>query len=473
MNETRGSQPTHSSLRALLLVAISLCFLLVATSMPTLAEYDPGRPSSSTGKGGSSPDGGDPGGGDPGGGDPGGGDPGGGDPGGGDPGGGTGRTVALGVATPEAGIQELDAFTDAVGKKPAIWVLWSQWGGENTRQFPTTAANQLRNRDIQPMIWWEPVKPSDVNDPTYPRHKNITAGDHDAYIRQWARDAKAFGGTVLLRFAHESNNNYFPWSVNEFDNSNTTFINAWRHVVDIFRDEGANNVKWVWSVAKKSCPGGCNPYTEVYPGNNYVDIMAFSGYNWGTHNGKSWMSMFDSYDRATRKLREISNKPIMVAETASNSIGGDKPAWIRDGYREVFNKLPDIEAIVYLNADLRDVGHPNWSLTSPAGALAAYAEIANLAKFTTRSPFGARVTVKAKTGGDKAKRKRAVKKTTPNKEPVAKKEPKVRKGAVVDPKTKDSKVDSATNKVTKRPKNKQKSKNKKPEPVQVLDTFSR
>ena len=432
-------------MRALLLVVASLCFLLVASSVPVLAQYDPGRPSSNTGKGGSAPGGGDPGGGDPGSG---------------------GRTVALGMATPDASIEELDDFTDTVGRKPAIWVLWSQWGSQNARDFPTTYANQLRSRNIQPMIWWEPVTPSDTSDPTYPRHKNITAGNHDAYIREWARDAKAFGDTLLVRFAHEVNNNYFPWSVNEFDNSPTTFINAWRHVVDIFREEGATNVKWVWSVAKKSC-AGCNPYTEVYPGNGYVDIMAFSGYNWGTHDGKIWTSMFDSYDRVTRKLREISSKPIMVAETASNQFGGNKPAWIRDGYREVYDKLPDIEAIVYLNADLRNVGHPDWSLDSPANSLSAYAEIANLSKFTTRSPFGARTDAKAKAAGETGTKKRATRNAPPHEEPVAKKGPKVSKGAVVDSKSRDTKTTSTKNKITKRLKNKQ------PEPVLVLDTFSR
>jgi Glycosyl hydrolase family 26 len=442
--------PNHAGARTLLLVAISLGALMVATTLPTLAQYDPERPSSNTGKGGSSPDGGG---------------PGGGDPGGGDPGGGSSRKVALGLATPDAGIAELDDLSAAVGKKPAIWVLWSQWGQGATRDFPMSKANQLASRNIQPMIWWEPVSPGDPDDPTYSRNKNITAGDHDAYIRQWARDAKAFGGNILLRFAQESNNNYFPWSVNSFDNSPTTFKDAWRHVVDIFREEGADNVKWVWSVAKKSCAGGCNPYAEFYPGNAYVDIMAFSAYNWGTHDGKNWTSMYDSFRKVTNKLGEISNKPIMVAETASNSEGGNKPAWIRDGYREVYDQLPAIEAIVYLNADLRDVGHPDWRLTSPAGALTAYAEIAGLARFETRSPF--RAHSRAKVGRTADVRKHTARKApATRKEPVVRKSPKVQKGAVVDIRSKDQAARGSKARVTRKPR-------MKSEPIEVLDTFNR
>jgi beta-mannanase len=452
VNDLSVPRQARSRAHAIILLALALCAVLVVTTFQAAAAYDPGRPSSSTGKGGSNPpgDGSDP------------------------PGDGPTRRVALGLARPDAAVTAVDTFTSQVGKKPAIWVLWSQWGHSGSKSFPTADANALRSRNIQPMIWWEPVDPTDTSDPAYPRHKNITAGNHDAYIRQFARDAKAFGGTVLMRFAQEANNNYFPWSVNSFDNSPTTFKNAWRHVVDIFRAEGADNVRWVWSVAKKTCTGGCNPYTEVYPGNDYVDVMAFSGYNWGAHPGKQWTSMYDSYRRVTDKLREVSNKPIMVAETASNELGGDKAQWIRDGYREVYRELPDIEAIVYLDADLRNVGHPDWRIDSPAEALVAYAEIANLARFDTRSPFAARVDIKATVSKDQAKQKskdkarnKQAKKARVVKSEPKKKQPQVSQGGRVDEKSKDTGTSKQKNKRTKKPSKKGR------DPVQVVDLFTR
>lgn len=447
MNERRLPLPNRAHARELLMIAVSLTILLLVTTLPAVAEYDPTRPSSSKGKGGSAPSGG------------------------------TGRKVALGVAMPDVSIGTVDSVSNSVGRKPAMWVLWSQWGGAHSRAFPSAYVEALQSRNIQPVIWWEPVDPSNLSDPTYPRHKNIIAGNHDSYIRQWARNAKAAGGTVLVRFAHEINNNYFPWSVNSFDNNPTTFKNAWRHVVDIFRQEGANNVKWVWSVVKKTCAGGCNPYIDIYPGNNYVDIMGFSAYNWGDANGKSWTGMYDGAWRVTENLREISNKPIMMAETGSNSIGGNKAEWIRDGYREVYQRLPDVDAIVYLNADLRNVGHPDWRLTSPAGAMAAYSEIAQLSQFETRSPFRARSSVTARLDRDKADKSKSKKEKTrnrvtrkkahPSKEPVGNKGPRVQKGTVVDPKSRDNTTRGTKARVTRKPKN------KKPQPIEVLDPFSR
>jgi hypothetical protein len=350
-------------------MAVSLCLLIVASGSPTAA-FDPTRAVNNKDAAPPIDDGG----------------------GGGGGGGGTPTPkapVALGVARPLGlSISDLDSFTATIGgQRPSIWVIWSMWGHANTRDFPTAVASALRDRGVTPMIWWEPFDPTDSGSTYYSRHANINAGMHDDYIRQYARDAKAFGGKVLLRFAQEVNGNYFPWSVNSLDNSPESFIAAWRRIHAIFQSEGATNAKFVWSVAKASCLGGCNPYAPVYPGDAWVDIMAFSAYNWGA--SKQWSSMYDSYRRVTELLSAISNKPIMVAETGSNTEGGDKAAWIRDGYPEVYQKLPQIRAIVYLDADLREVGHPDWRLASPAAALDAFAEIASMTEFTAASPFSA------------------------------------------------------------------------------------
>jgi hypothetical protein len=362
--------------RRLVLTAVSLCVLLAA-STPMATAFDPTRPVNN--KETPPPSTGDPG------------------DGGGDPIPAPREKVALGVATPDGrSMAELDSFSASIGgRRPAIWVIWSQWGHPNQSAFPRTTADALRDRGVTPMIWWEPVNPTNLSDGTYSRYKIINAGTHDAYVRQYARDAKAFGGKVLLRFAHEINNNYFPWSINSFDNTPENFIAAWRRVHGIFQDEGATNVKFVWSVAKETC-SGCNPYARVYPGDAWVDVMGFSAYNWGA--AKQWISMHQSYQRVTQLLSEISSKPIMAAETASNSEGGDKAAWIRDGYLEVYEKLPRVRAIVYLNADLRDVGHPDWRIASPKAALAAYAEISAMTEFSAASPFSARTDTKATLG---------------------------------------------------------------------------
>ena len=312
------------------------------------------------------------------------------------PGGGGGepdRRVSLGLASPMGrDMSDLDALAGlSGGNRPAMWVVWSQWGNPDARDFPTETVHHLRGRGVIPIIWWEPVRSSDLSDPTYARHRNIIDGDHDQYILQFARDAKAYGNVVILRFAQEANADHFPWGVGRFDNTPQTFVAAWRHIHGLFESVGADNVKFLWSVSRQHCPGGCNPYSGLYPGDAYVDALGFSGYNWGTAGGGSWTSMYDLYHKSVEHMRDFSStKPIMVAETGSGAVGGDKAAWIRDGYREVYDRLPDISAVVYLHADLRDQGHRDWRLTNPPAAMEAYAEIAGLERFSGRSPFSAR-----------------------------------------------------------------------------------
>ena len=289
------------------------------------------------------------------------------------------------------------ALTQSIGgHKPAMAAIWVQWGS-GAPAFPTSVANGLRDRGITPFIWWEPVNSADLSDGTYSRHKNISDGDHDAYIRQFARAARDFGSPVLLRFAHEMNGSYFPWAVNKFDNTASTFIAAWRHVHGIFQAEGATNVKFVWSVARQGVPRRLQPVRLPVA--------------WGRLRRRDGLQCLQLGNVRRQELEldvrpvpahghrhgaRSSSKPIIVAETGSTDLGGDKAAWIRDGYRAVHDQLPQIKGIVYLNADLRDLGHPDWRLATPLSALTAYAQIAAMAEFSARSVFSDRRNVAAR-----------------------------------------------------------------------------
>jgi len=96
----------------------------------------------------------------------------------------TPRRLALGVSMPDnRDLATLDAFTASVGgHAPAIWSLWSDWGGWDAAFPDLEFMNGIRQRGAVPMFFWQPVDPTDLDDPrfTYP---TIIAGDHDEYIR--------------------------------------------------------------------------------------------------------------------------------------------------------------------------------------------------------------------------------------------------------------------------------------------------
>ena len=87
----------------------------------------------------------------------------------------------------------------------------------------------------------------------------MIAGTHDAYIREFAEDARDWGHPFFLRFNWEMNGNWFPWSEGVNGNQPGEYVAAWRHVHDIFTEVGATNATWVW------CP-------NVDPGGKFSDL---------------------------------------------------------------------------------------------------------------------------------------------------------------------------------------------------------
>ena len=299
------------------------------------------------------------------------------------------RRVALGVSvSSNRDPATVDAHIASVGRAPAIWSVWSDWGNtgpENvvgSREFPTTMANYLKTKGIVPMIVWEPVNPSAQTDCQNWSNAAVNSGKYDQYIRDWAQAAKDFGGRVIVRFMHEMNLPYFIWGVNRCTNSYASIKSAWKRVWNIFRGPdgvGATNVKFLWSVSGKGY------VSNLYPGDAYVDYTGLTAFNWGdpTPAGSwaAWRSMVAAFTPTMTALLNVSTKPIIAAEVGSappdpSCSTCSKYNWIKNGYPAVRNKWPRVKAIVYMDIDLRHAGQPDWRLASPPAGLQAYKEIA-------------------------------------------------------------------------------------------------
>jgi beta-mannanase len=250
-------------------------------------------------------------------------------------------------------------------------VAYRQWGSAYTSSFDQAWMDSVVARDAMPLVTWEPWVPApDPDQPDYSLER-IAQGYHDAYIRQFAQDAKAWGKPFYLRFAHEANGTYTPWGIGVNGNTSSDYVAAWRHIYKIFEWEGAINVRWVW------CPGAGSsngpPFYEFYPGDAYVDWVCMDGYNQGTSQSWSRWATFteifaDGYDAVTA----FTDKPVMIGEMASVEQGGDKAAWIRSAYlNEVPQRFPDIKAIVWFHEDKE----ADYRVNSSQAALDAYREV--------------------------------------------------------------------------------------------------
>ena len=85
-----------------------------------------------------------------------------------------------------------------------------------------------------PEITWEPWNPDDgPQQPAYGLGQ-IAGGRYDSYIAGWAKAAAAYEGRLLLRFAHEMNGDWYPWSVSAGSGSPDDYVSAFRRVHLIF-----------------------------------------------------------------------------------------------------------------------------------------------------------------------------------------------------------------------------------------------
>ncbi|CAN5510452.1 hypothetical protein BH23CHL2_BH23CHL2_23980 [soil metagenome] len=284
------------------------------------------------------------------------------------------QTVQLGIWQPPSpgDFGPLTSLESTLGRNVDIIPWYQAWDSDTNSAFRGDKIEWVLDRGSIPMITWEPWNTQNgVNQADYSL-RQITSGTHDLYIRSWAQGAKTIDGPIYLRFAHEMNGNWYPWSAGVNGNSADDYINAWIHVHGIFEAEGATNVQWIWS-PNRDYPGSVS-LPSLYPGDTYVDWVAIDGYNFGTEkSGMSWRSFNDTFKGTYDIVTQLSSRPVMIGETGSTEAGGDKAAWIRDGLdpENLATNFPRLKAVIWFN----QVGSGNWPLSTSESAMNAFAEV--------------------------------------------------------------------------------------------------
>ncbi len=216
---------------------------------------------------------------------------------------------------------------------------------------------------------------------------DILDGKHDAFLRQYAKDLKSFGKPVLFRLNNEMNGDWCVYSAYHYSRDPELYNEMWRYVHGIFKAEGADNILWVWNPHDVSFPNfNWNQAFNYFPGQEYVDIVGLTGYNTGTyHPGERWRSFDEIYPKLYASYTNTFNFPLMITEFGSNSVGGDKAAWVRD----MFAKLPKydrIKIIIWFNGtDMDAAGNPARIYRLDTGDVVQDIFRDNLNKFGSRT----------------------------------------------------------------------------------------
>ena len=269
--------------------------------------------------------------------------------------------------------EELQSFEKRVNKKAAIAHYYRGWEALERKDLLDEFAT-LRSNGWQPMLNSNPYYVSECE---YVKGKTlyraIADGHCDVFLRKAGANLAKVDEPFFFLFAWEMNNKDLEWSIKQTGSSGQDFVDAWRHMHDIFEEEGATNILWVF------CPNTQDKnsisYADIYPGDDYVDWVGIDGYNWGeTQSWSDWSSFSGVFTASYRNITAVApDKPVMIAEFNSTDVGGNKANWYKEALEEeIPYRFPHIKAIVIYDEDRTEQEKVNWKVDVSEESLEAF-----------------------------------------------------------------------------------------------------
>ena len=219
---------------------------------------------------------------------------------------------------------------------------------------------------------WDAGYTAFINLMTQGTATQIGNGGEDQHIRNiasaysgWVKQGRLLGQTRMAFIAPLPEANITTG--NSYGGNPSTFKSAYWRIRDIFNQElsklglPASSVAWVFAPNGQDEPGKPS-FENFYPGDQTVDIVGFSSYNWGYCYG--WK--YDSWDMGDKLFKPYvermqvmaPGKPIFISQTASSSSfpshgaysHAKKDSWLKDTYTYLAG-LAGVRAIIYFNID--------------------------------------------------------------------------------------------------------------------------
>jgi beta-mannanase len=242
-----------------------------------------------------------------------------------------------------------------MGRKFDIVHVYHQW----SQDFPTAEERALAAEGRLLLVNWK-------SPGSWPA---VASGSQDAQITATANRLKGFGKKIFLAFHHEPEND-IPGAGQPAD-----YARAYRHVVDVFNRVGADNVIFVWNMMG-FVGGHGDIYPTLYPGDAYVDWIAYDPYNWygckAGHKTRSFAEITKPFYDWT--AAHAPSKPLMLAEYGLReqpASAASKADWFRDELVQLKTTRTRLKALVYFN----NLHSCDWRITSSSSSVAAYRDV--------------------------------------------------------------------------------------------------
>jgi mannan endo-1,4-beta-mannosidase len=259
----------------------------------------------------------------------------------------------IGVFQPEApeSYAGITAFTNTTGVSPRVVSYYSGW----LEPFQSVFAAEAVRHGALPLV---------QIDPTNISLAAIASGQYDNYLRSYADSVHSFGHKVILGFGHEMNAGWYSWGWKH--TRPKVFVAAWRHIVDVFRQQGADNVVWMWTVnVDPASDSAIKSPARWWPGGAYVDWVGIDGY----YLKQSW-SFAPLFGPTIKIVHSLSRLPVPILISEVGAPASDQPAKIADLFAGI--RAYGLLGFIWFDSN----GSRDWALTTPA-AIAAFRRGAN------------------------------------------------------------------------------------------------
>ncbi|MDQ6961396.1 MAG: glycosyl hydrolase [Mariprofundaceae bacterium] len=273
--------------------------------------------------------------------------------------------VYLGVALEST--KDIAHWEKTVGKRAHIIHMFYRLSSE----FPWRQTRRVLKKGYAVMLTLEPRLRGDHKKKS--RLKDIYHGQLDKNLNHSIQMLKSIyhdfpKAQIMIRFGHEMNGAWYRWGCKNNHNQNTAqdFILAFQYVVKFFRQHDLKQVRWVWSpnVSYR------DDFSVYYPGDQYVDIIGMSGFNFGPNTSYrpdlTWQTFSEIYDTTYHVLKNYP-KPLMITGIACAESGGNKATWLKDMQYQLKHRYQRITGLIWFNLNKE----ADWRIDSSQESLKA------------------------------------------------------------------------------------------------------
>ncbi|MBP3361520.1 MAG: carbohydrate-binding protein [Clostridia bacterium] len=160
----------------------------------------------------------------------------------------------------------------------------------------------------------------------------VGEGAYDNAIKKFAHQIKSLPHDIFLRVGYEVDGQWNGMDAEKY-------IAAHRRVVDIFRQEGVDNVAYLWNLAYPRVN------MQYYPGDDYVDWWSYDF--WNADDPSHFVQLAAEH-----------KKPVMIGESSKQYEPFSNEFW--DNYFGSIKNYPGIKGFQYINWSWNTYGTSDW-----------------------------------------------------------------------------------------------------------------